>query len=65
MLATVTDLTTYRAAVRPAVSKACSWHEATESIMHSNALIADANVKAYWRVVAAWQRTLFRTIMGV
>ena len=65
MLATVTDLSAYRAAVRPAVSKACSIHEAAESVMHSNALIVDANVKAYFRTVSAWQRVLFRTIMGV
>ena len=65
MLATVTDLTAYRAAMRPAVRKACTLHEAAESILHSNAVIADATVKAYWRVLAASQRALFRTMMGV
>lgn len=65
MLATVTDLTAYRAAMRPAVRKACTLHEAAESVLHSNAIIANASIKAYWRVVAAWQRTLFRTLMGV
>ena len=65
MLATVTDLSAYRAAMRPIVRKACSWHEAAESITASNMLIADASVKAYFRVLAAQQRVLFRTLMGV
>ncbi|NMG71836.1 hypothetical protein [Parazoarcus communis] len=50
----VIDMTAYRAAMRPAVSDACRWHAAIESITRSNI-----------RLAAAWQRVLIRTWFGV
>lgn len=65
MLATVTDLSAYRAAVRPVVSKACSIHEAAERMMHANSMIADAQFTAGVRMFCAWQRVMLRTMVGV
>lgn len=53
-LATVTELSAYRAAARPAVSEACRWSEAVESITASNL-----------RIMFAWQRLAIRAIWGV
>lgn len=39
---------------QPAVSEACRWHEAIESIAASN-----------FRVICAWQRMVLRSIWGV
>lgn len=50
----VINLAAYRAAMRPAVSEACRWHEAVESITRSNI-----------RLAAAWQRVFLRTLFGV
>lgn len=54
MDAVIIDLAAYRAALRPAVAKACHWHEAAESILRSNI-----------RIAAAWQRVVLRTFWGI
>ncbi|MBR0568351.1 hypothetical protein J5J83_19695 [Azoarcus sp. L1K30] len=64
MLATVTNLTAYRMATRPAVTKSMDWHRTTESILLSNALIVDANIRALLAVNFALQRSMIRTIWG-
>lgn len=53
-LATVTDLSAYRAAARPVAAHACRWTEAIESITASNL-----------RIVFAWQRLAIRAVLGV
>lgn len=54
MDAVIIDLAAYRAAMRPAVSRACHWHESAESILRSNI-----------RICAAWQRVLLRAFWGI
>lgn len=54
MDAVIIDLAAYRAALRPAVSEACRWHEAAESILRSNI-----------RIAAAWQRVMLRALLGL
>lgn len=44
----------YLPLARPAVRRACEWHEAVESVTRSNIKIA-----------CAWQRMLFRFWWGV
>ncbi len=39
---------------QPAVSEACRWHEAVESITASNL-----------KIISAWQRMVFRSIWGI
>lgn len=53
-LATVTDLSAYRAAARPVAAEACRWSEAVESITASNL-----------RILFAWQRLALRAWLGV
>lgn len=65
MLAKVTDLAQYRARVRPAVSDACAWHAAAESVMLSNLLIADATTKAVIRIWGATYRCMLRDLWRV
>lgn len=53
-LATVTDLSAYRAGARPVASQVCRWSEAVESIAASN-----------MRILFAWQRLALRAWLGV
>lgn len=65
MLATVTDLGKYRAAMRPAVRKTCEFSESIESFMNSNMVMCDATTRMVIGVLFHWQRVFIRTFTGV